>query len=563
MNISNPEKDDEIILLNNDNEVTTTISSSSIRDKHKMKTYLQGFKILAYLKDRVNDDQKLKFDLKDVFNEVCAYAKNTIETYDKWVHNHCEAQVWQRFYDLGKHKDHWAKEVVNITHTWEAKTNIVLCEKKISHFTSAYFDANNIIIQNTRELSATVIANRAHNLMLDYIKEATKGLSKTSINRIRHASIEKDEWDALKAFEDVASEQQKIYAKTFCKPALKAYQKKKKNFDLVAAHISYDIVPKILPQDYVFNLPMDENSLSSEQVQENKVNIHKLSRDFRLKATELYLKIVKEEFEFQKERLEKLLEDSPQDSNEMLPLTQTVNDEEPFDDDDEVNINNNDEVNINNNDEEILTQKPRTPKRRRKKFEATQTVIRKTDKSKVFHLGKVDDYKVKAQIYMTKTKAYQVFGTTNPLEFLVERTNNFLYGLWCNKHITQKQYEKLKVRKDEAELAHLYFLPKAYKPGKPLKPIMSGLKSPTIAISRWLDGTLRPLFNRLASDTTITNGVQLIKQVESWSAKYLTPTTSFVTIDVTGLYTMIPQERGITAIKRLIEASNFETNRWR
>ena len=30
----------------------------------------------------------------------------------------------------------------------------------------------------------------------------------------------------------------------------------------------------------------------------------------------------------------------------------------------------------------------------RNKFEATKTVIRKTDKSKVFHLGKLDDYKV-------------------------------------------------------------------------------------------------------------------------------------------------------------------------
>ncbi|CAF4263001.1 unnamed protein product, partial [Rotaria sordida] len=51
---------------------------------------------------------------------------------------------------------------------------------------------------------------------------------------------------------------------------------------------------------------------------------------------------------------------------------------------------------------------------------------------------KLDDYQVKAQIYMTKTKAYQDLGKTNPLESLVERTNNFLYGLWINKHITQK-----------------------------------------------------------------------------------------------------------------------------
>ncbi|CAF3462656.1 unnamed protein product, partial [Rotaria sp. Silwood2] len=194
----------------------------------------------------------------------------------------------------------------------------------------------------------------------------------------------------------------------------------------------------------------------------------------------------------------------------------------------------------------------------RNKFEATQTVIRKTDKSKVFHIGKLDDYKVKAQTYMTVTKAYQDLGTVNPLEPLVERTNNFLYGLWHNKHITQKQYEKVKVNKEEAELAHLYFLPKAHKPGTPLRPIMAGLKSPTIGISKWLDGLLRPLFDRLAYETTILNGVQLIKQVEKWSATYLTPATSFITMDVTDLYTMIPQEGGVTAIKRLIEASGLK-----
>jgi hypothetical protein len=87
---------------------------------------------------------------------------------------------------------------------------------------------------------------------------------------------------------------------------------------------------------------------------------------------------------------------------------------------------------------------------------------------------------------------------------------------------------------------------------------MSGLQSPTIAISEWLDGLLRPLFDRLASETTISNGVELIKQVQRWSADYLTPATSFITMDVTDLYTMIPQEGGVTAIKRLMEASGLK-----
>lgn len=194
----------------------------------------------------------------------------------------------------------------------------------------------------------------------------------------------------------------------------------------------------------------------------------------------------------------------------------------------------------------------------RMKFEMSQTVIRKTDKSKVFHLGKLDDYKEKTRMYMNKTQAYQDLGPTNPLETLVECTNSFLYGLWYNKHLSQIQYERLKVKKGEAELAHLYFLPKAHKANTPLRPIMSGLKSPTIAISKWLDGLLRPLFNRLAYETSILNGVQLLKQVKRWSTQYLTSTTSFITMDVTDLYTMIPQEGEVTAIKKLIEACGLK-----
>ncbi|CAF4997671.1 unnamed protein product, partial [Rotaria sp. Silwood1] len=86
---------------------------------------------------------------------------------------------------------------------------------------------------------------------------------------------------------------------------------------------------------------------------------------------------------------------------------------------------------------------------------------------------------------------------------------------------------------------------------------MASLKSPITGMLKWLDGLLRPLFNRLASETIISNGCQLIKQVERWSATYLTPATSFITMDVTDLYTMIPQEGGVQAIKRLIEATGL------
>ncbi|CAF1355734.1 unnamed protein product [Adineta steineri] len=64
---------------------------------------------------------------------------------------------------------------------------------------------------------------------------------------------------------------------------------------------------------------MDETSLISEQIQENKKRILKLSRDFRLKATQLYLKIVKEECKLQHKKLEKVLNDFLQHEVQKTP----------------------------------------------------------------------------------------------------------------------------------------------------------------------------------------------------------------------------------------------------
>ena len=140
------------------------------------------------------------------------------------------------FYDLGKQKDHWAKEVVNITHTREAKTNLKLCEKKISHFKTACFDANNIITQNMKELSsnkklksATVVASKIHDLLLDYIKESTQGLSKMSINRIRRALWRKTNGMLLRHLKMLHQNNKKFMPKPFVNQLLKAYQKKKRN----------------------------------------------------------------------------------------------------------------------------------------------------------------------------------------------------------------------------------------------------------------------------------------------------------------------------------------------
>ncbi|CAF2092269.1 unnamed protein product [Rotaria magnacalcarata] len=121
------------------------------------------------------------------------------------------------------------------------------------------------------------------------------------------------------------------------------------------------------------------------------------------------------------------------------------------------------------------------------------------------------------------------------------------------KWITQKQYERLCVKPDEVTLAHLYYSPKAHKAGTPFRPIVSGLKHPTIKISKYLDELLRPLFDKIALKTTVTSGFEVIKQLHEWSTHNLHEDTLLCAIYVVDLYTMIQQTEGVLAIKKMLD----------
>ena len=110
----------------------------------------------------------------------------------------------------------------------------------------------------------------------------------------------------------------------------------------------------------------------------------------------------------------------------------------------------------------------------------------------------------------------------------------------------------MSINPSEVELAHLYYLPKAHKAGTPLRPIISGLRHPTIKISKFLDDLLRPLFDDMAEETTIQSGFELVKHLNKWSKEKLTHKTLFCTIDVVDLYTMIPQIEGVLSLRNML-----------
>ena len=124
--------------------------------------------------------------------------------------------------------------------------------------------------------------------------------------------------------------------------------------------------------------------------------------------------------------------------------------------------------------------------------------------------------------------------------------------------------------KNKTKIAYLYFIPKPQKvmffiltkhfgiktfyilqQGTPLRPIISGKNTPTISISKMLDKLIRPLFDEYVQQKTVIDGIFLFRRLQKYiSLGLLKPTTLLCTLDITDLYTMLPQEEAITILKK-------------
>ncbi|CAF1138323.1 unnamed protein product [Didymodactylos carnosus] len=128
-----------------------------------------------------------------------------------------------------------------------------------------------------------------------------------------------------------------------------------------------------------------------------------------------------------------------------------------------------------------------------------------------------------------------------------------LYKLYyeARQIITQKHVEEMSVDPVTAELAHLYFLPKAHKPNTPLRPLVAGIS--TYENLKILRPTSSTLFDAMAKGSSITGGIYLVERLRKWAQFKLTNDAIFITIDVSDLYTMVPQKGGLEAILEILK----------
>ena len=98
-----------------------------------------------------------------------------------------------------------------------------------------------------------------------------------------------------------------------------------------------------------------------------------------------------------------------------------------------------------------------------------------------------------------------------------------------------------------------YTLTKIHKPTLVGRPIISGCDGPTECLSPFVDKLLQPIAQ--IQDSYLKDTTHFIRFIESTRV----PRNAFlVSIDVTSLYTNIPQEEGITIVCKAYE--NFHAN---
>jgi hypothetical protein len=87
---------------------------------------------------------------------------------------------------------------------------------------------------------------------------------------------------------------------------------------------------------------------------------------------------------------------------------------------------------------------------------------------------------------------------------------------------------------------------------------VSSINTPTTGISKFLDQLIRPLFDKHARSTTIIDGVDLIRRLETYVENdYLKTTTQFCTFDIIDLYTMLPQEESLNILTEFLVQFNY------
>jgi hypothetical protein len=178
---------------------------------------------------------------------------------------------------------------------------------------------------------------------------------------------------------------------------------------------------------------------------------------------------------------------------------------------------------------------------------AENIIIKPADKGSAVVIQDLNDYIDEGIRQLSDTNFY-VQTQDNLTHMHNEIVNSLVNYMEDNGEISKKCASYL--RNPSPRTSELYFLPKVHKGKLPMpgRPIVSANNSPTERISEFADFFLKPLVQNTKSyvrDTT-----DFINKIES--LPHLPVECFLCTIDVTSLYTNIPNDEGINACRNIL-----------
>ena len=167
----------------------------------------------------------------------------------------------------------------------------------------------------------------------------------------------------------------------------------------------------------------------------------------------------------------------------------------------------------------------------------TDIIIKPTDKGRSIVIMNIIDYIQETQRHLLNPEHYKTLNAY--IHHIIDQA-------WRLGIINETIKENLQTK--NPKISTFYILPKIHKPGNPGRPIVNSIGSITEKISVFVDAHLRQFTPRIPSyvkDTT--HFINIMKNIQ------LDPEDLLDIINVSSLYTNIPNTEGIAAINRMME----------
>ena len=172
--------------------------------------------------------------------------------------------------------------------------------------------------------------------------------------------------------------------------------------------------------------------------------------------------------------------------------------------------------------------------------------ITKTDKGGAAVIVDVKDYIKEAERQLSNTENYRKL-QEDPTATNMKLVNDTIERFKKQKLINEKVAEGLK--RNDPKTAKFYLRPKIHKEGNPGRPVVNSVNCHTANISKYVDYHLQPIVKEIPSYVKDTQ--DFLKKLEK--VKDIPLESLLVTLDVKSLYTNIPNNEGIKAVKESYE----------